>query len=82
VRTVRQAGQTVRLHTAPHKAFKNTEGTSIFTDIQCYFTYSLEVTSKFIDLQSLVNCLEHFFLYFFCLQIKFPELFAMFQILF
>jgi hypothetical protein len=30
----------------------------------------------------LVNCLEHFFLYFFCLQIKFPQLFAMFQILF
>jgi hypothetical protein len=30
----------------------------------------------------LVNCLEHFFLYFFCLQIKFPQLFAMFQSLF
>jgi hypothetical protein len=30
----------------------------------------------------LVNCLEHFFLYFFWLQIKFPQLFAMFQILF
>jgi hypothetical protein len=28
----------------------------------------------------LVNCLEHFFLYFFCLQIKFPQPFAMFQI--
>jgi hypothetical protein len=28
----------------------------------------------------LVNCLQHFFLYFFCSQIKFPQLFAMFQI--
>jgi hypothetical protein len=30
----------------------------------------------------LVNCLEHFFLLFFCLQIMFPQLFALFQILF
>jgi hypothetical protein len=30
----------------------------------------------------LVYCLEHFFLLFFCLQIMFPQLFALFQILF
>jgi hypothetical protein len=30
----------------------------------------------------LVNCLEHFFLLFFCLQIMLPQLFALFQILF
>jgi hypothetical protein len=30
----------------------------------------------------LVNCLEHFFLLFFCFQIMFPQLFAWFQILF
>jgi hypothetical protein len=30
----------------------------------------------------LVNCLEHFFLLFFYLQIMFPQLFALFQILF
>jgi hypothetical protein len=30
----------------------------------------------------LVNCLEHFFLLFFCFQIMFPQLFALFQILF
>jgi hypothetical protein len=30
----------------------------------------------------LVICLEHFFLLFFCLQIIFPQLFALFQILF
>jgi hypothetical protein len=27
----------------------------------------------------LINCFEHFLLFFFCLQIKFPQLFAMFQ---
>jgi hypothetical protein len=34
----------------------------------------------FVPLKGLlVNCMEHFFLYFFCLQIQFPQLFAMFQ---
>jgi hypothetical protein len=44
-----------------------------------------EFLSMYSNLQFLkgylVNWLEHFFLYIFCLQIKFPQLFAMFSLL-
>jgi hypothetical protein len=43
--------------------------------------YSLFKITLFLT-GSLVNCLEHCFLLFFCLGIKFPQLFAIFQILF
>jgi hypothetical protein len=46
---------------------------------KCHFYIECEIQPPIFLKGYLVNCLEHFCLLFFCLQIMFPQLFALFN---